>query len=129
MTDLKPATPQPTGTPLAGYAVAVDVGGIEKELAALWRTQSKEKAQELTRACSWNLVVHCVDEAGLKLGKATADTLIHSSPTRTILVKNESYNTHKYTSVCVGKCAGTSINCNRRTSVNARVSTTPTMII
>jgi len=93
MTDLKPATPQPTGTPLAGYAVAVDVGGIEKELAALWRTQSKEKAQELTRACSWNLVVHCVDEAGLKLGKATADTLIHSIPTRTILVKNEPYNT------------------------------------
>ncbi len=91
---LRPATtPQPSGTPLAGYAVAVDVGGIEKELAALWRTQSKEKSQALTRACSWNLVVHCSDDAALTLGKTTADALIHSVPTRTVLVKNEPYTT------------------------------------
>ncbi len=86
-------TPQPEGTPLAGYAVAVDIAGIEKELAALWRTQSKEKSQALTRACAWNLVIHCADDKSLALGKATADQLVRSVPTRTILVKNEPYTT------------------------------------
>ena len=41
--------PQPEGTPLAGYAISVDVNGIEKELAALWRTQSKDKEHPLAR--------------------------------------------------------------------------------
>ena len=82
-------TPQPEGTPLGGYAVAVDIAGIEKELAALWRTQSKEKSQALTRACAWNLVIQCADDASLTLAKATAYQLVHSVPTRTILVKNE----------------------------------------
>ena len=85
--------PQPEGTPLAGYAISVDVNGIEKELAALWRTQSKEKAQALTRACAWNLVVQCTDEAAMAKAKLTADALVHAVPTRTILVMNMPYAT------------------------------------
>ena len=85
----------PEGTPLGGMAVAVDVAGIEKELASLWRTQSKEKAQALTRACSWNLIVHCSDDASVARAKQTADALVRSVPTRTIIVKNEPYATGK----------------------------------
>lgn len=88
-------TVAPPGTPLAGHAIAVDIGGIEKELAALWRTQSKEKSQALTRACSWNLIIHCTDDASVRRVKTTADALIHSVPTRTIVVKNEPYATGK----------------------------------
>ncbi len=85
--------PQPEGTPLAGYAVSVDVGGIEKELAALWRTQSKEKSAALTRACAWNLVVYCSDDGAMTKAKLTADALVHAVPTRTILVLNHPYAT------------------------------------
>ena len=85
--------PQPEGTPLAGYAISVDVNGIEKELAALWRTQSKEKSQALTRACAWNLVVQCSDDDAMSKAKRTADALVHAVPTRTILVKNTPYAT------------------------------------
>ena len=82
---------QPEGTPHGGAAVAVDVARIEKELAALWRTQSSEKA--LTRACSWNLIVHCNDDAVAEAAKQTADGLVRSVPTRTILVTNHPYAT------------------------------------
>jgi glucose-6-phosphate dehydrogenase assembly protein OpcA len=82
---------QPAGTPHGGAAVAVDVTRIEKELAALWRTQSDEKA--LTRACSWNLIVHCSDETTAARAKQVADGLVRSVPTRTILVTNHAYAT------------------------------------
>ncbi|MDP2344776.1 MAG: glucose-6-phosphate dehydrogenase assembly protein OpcA [Deltaproteobacteria bacterium] len=85
--------PQPEGTPLAGYAISVDVNGIEKELAALWRTQSKDKEHPLTRACAWNLVVQCGDEEAMTKAKVTADALVHAVPTRTILVMNNPYAT------------------------------------
>jgi glucose-6-phosphate dehydrogenase assembly protein OpcA len=82
----------PEGTPLGGMAVAVDVTGIEKELASLWRAQSKERAQALTRACSWNLIIHCADEAAAAEAKKTADALVRSVPTRTIIVTNQPYS-------------------------------------
>lgn len=84
---------KPEGTPLGGMAVAVDVNGIEKELASLWRTQSKDKEQALTRACSWNLIVVTNSDEATKHAKKTADALVSSVPTRTILVRNDPYAT------------------------------------
>jgi glucose-6-phosphate dehydrogenase assembly protein OpcA len=78
---------QPEGTPLGGAALSVDVAAIERELASLWRSESSNKA--LTRACSWNLVVHCSDPDAAMRAKAVADTLVRAVPTRTILVTNE----------------------------------------
>lgn len=83
----------PAGTPLGGAAVAVDIGGIEKELAALWRTQSKEKQNALTRACSWNFIVFSSDEAVHQQSKVFADAMVRSVPTRSILVLNQPYAT------------------------------------
>jgi glucose-6-phosphate dehydrogenase assembly protein OpcA len=89
MTDAK----NPAGTPLGGAAVAVDVGGIEKELAALWRTQSKDKDNALTRACSWNFIVFSNDERVHEQAKRYADVMVRSVPTRSILVLNQPYAT------------------------------------
>jgi glucose-6-phosphate dehydrogenase assembly protein OpcA len=83
----------PAGTPLGGMAVAVDIGGIEKELASLWRTQSAEKSQALTRACSWNFIVFANEEAAFKSAKGFADEMVRSVPTRSILVLNQPYAT------------------------------------
>ncbi len=84
---------KPAGTPLGGMAVAVDMSGIEKELASLWRTQSKEKEQALTRACSWNFIVFSNDESAHKRAKGFADAMVQSVPTRSILVFNQPYAT------------------------------------
>lgn len=83
----------PEGTPLGGAAVAVDIGAIEKELAALWRTQSKEKQNALTRACSWNFIVFSNDEVAYQAAKVHADAMVRSVPTRSILVLNQPYAT------------------------------------
>ena len=83
----------PAGTPLGGMSIAVDVGGIEKELASLWRNQSAEKSQALTRACSWNFIVFANDEAAFKSAKGYADVMVRSVPTRSILVLNQPYAT------------------------------------
>lgn len=81
----------PAGTPKSGEEVAVDVGGIEKELAALWREQSSEKSKALTRACSWNFIVYASDDVVFDRAKGVADQLVLSVPTRSILVQNQPY--------------------------------------
>lgn len=77
----------PAGTPRNGEEVAVDVAGIEKELAALWRGEASNKA--LTRACSWNFIVYAGDDDVFAAARAEADKLVQSVPTRSILVKNQ----------------------------------------
>jgi hypothetical protein len=89
--DTKANSAAPAGTPLGGMAVAVDVAGIEKELASLWRTQSQEQSKALTRACAWNLIVYTTDDDAAARAKQFADKLVSSVPTRTILVKNQPY--------------------------------------
>jgi glucose-6-phosphate dehydrogenase assembly protein OpcA len=91
MIDTKAHPGAPAGTPLGGMAVAVDVAGIEKELASLWRTQSQDESKALTRACAWNLIVYTTDDEASARAKQFADKLVSSVPTRTILVKNQPY--------------------------------------
>ncbi len=68
---------------------SVDIGAIEKELAALWRGASKER--HVTRACSWNLVVHCGDDAIFDQAKATVDEAVRHVPSRTLMLKPRPY--------------------------------------
>lgn len=61
----------------AGEQFAVDPDGIERELAAIWRTagRSTDRGQPVTRACLWNVVVH-VEERDGREGSGDAQTLI-----------------------------------------------------
>jgi glucose-6-phosphate dehydrogenase assembly protein OpcA len=76
-----------------GKDIGVNVSGIEKELAALWRSASKEK--QVTRACSWNLVVHCGDDAAFEASKAIVDEAVRHVPSRTLVIKPRPYATGK----------------------------------
>ena len=67
----------------------VNVGSIEKELAALWRQASREK--QVTRACSWNLVVHCAEESGYDGVKKVVDAAVRHVPSRTLVLKPRPY--------------------------------------
>ncbi len=69
--------------------VGVDVGAIERELAALWRDASKRSAthSQVTRACSWNLVVHCGDDAVYTAARPLVDQAVREVPTRTLMLK------------------------------------------
>ncbi|MCC7070281.1 MAG: hypothetical protein IT383_03095, partial [Deltaproteobacteria bacterium] len=69
--------------------VGVDVGGIERELAALWRDASKRSRNhaQVTRACSWNLVVHCADDATHAMARPLVDQAVRHVPTRTLMLK------------------------------------------
>ena len=81
----------PAGTPKGGEEVSVDVGGIEKELAALWREQSSEASKALTRACSWNFIVYASNDVVFDRAKVVADRLVLLVPTRSILVQHQPY--------------------------------------
>lgn len=70
----------------SGHAVAVDVGSIERDLAALWR-QSADSGKAVSRACQWNLVVHAPTDAELEKAKRLADSLVVAVPSRTIIVR------------------------------------------
>ncbi len=68
-----------------GAAIGVDVAGIERDLAALWR-QAATGTQAVTRACSWNLVVHAEGDAALDKAKLLADALVAIVPSRTLVL-------------------------------------------
>lgn len=70
-----------------GHAVGVDVAAIERDLAALWRKAGASGSeQSVTRACSWNLVVHATTDAELARAKALADALVAVVPSRTLVL-------------------------------------------
>ncbi len=66
-----------------GHAIGVDVSGIERDLAALWRKASTHDAS-VTRACSWNLVAHATSAGELERVRFLADALVEAVPTRTL---------------------------------------------
>jgi glucose-6-phosphate dehydrogenase assembly protein OpcA len=70
----------------SGQAIAVDVGSIERDLAALWR-QSAESGKSVARACQWNLVVHAPTDVDHDKAKKLADAIVVTVPTRTIIVR------------------------------------------
>jgi glucose-6-phosphate dehydrogenase assembly protein OpcA len=69
----------------------VNVGAIEKELAALWRSASTDK--QVTRACSWNLVVHCAEEPLYEATKIVVDQAVRHVPSRALILKPRPYAT------------------------------------
>lgn len=70
-----------------GHAVGVDVAAIERDLASLWRQASGAGNEyAVTRACSWNLLVHATTDAELARAKALADALVVAVPSRTLIL-------------------------------------------
>jgi hypothetical protein len=68
-----------------GASVGVNVAAIERDLASLWR-QAATGQKAVTRACSWNLVVHVVGDETLERAKTLADALVAIVPSRTLIL-------------------------------------------
>jgi glucose-6-phosphate dehydrogenase assembly protein OpcA len=73
-----------------GEPIAVDVGGIERELATLWKEAGRagdgDRARALSRATLWNLVVPVRGQAHLDATKKVIDALTPTVPARVILL-------------------------------------------
>ena len=69
----------------SGSAVGVDVGAIERDLAALWRKASQADAS-VTRACSWNLVVAVSSDEELRRARVLVEALVAQVPSRTVVL-------------------------------------------
>ncbi|MBL8909372.1 MAG: 6-phosphogluconolactonase [Archangium sp.] len=98
-----PPTPSAQG-PLVerftkGDAIGVDVAGIERELAALWRqsaqgtvphpTASAQGPLPVMRACSWNLVVYAESVGALERARALAELVVDAIPSRALIIHHE----------------------------------------
>lgn len=70
-----------------GGPVRVDVGAIENDLASLWRMASATNTA-VTRACSWNLVVHAMGDAELARARSLAESLVSAVPSRTLVLNH-----------------------------------------
>ncbi|MGV3623302.1 MAG: 6-phosphogluconolactonase [Archangium sp.] len=64
--------------------VGVDVAGIERELASLWREAAKG-SDAVMRACSWNLVV-LTNDAELERAKKLSEVFVELVPSRTLMI-------------------------------------------
>lgn len=69
----------------SGQSIGVDVAGIERDLAALWRKASSEDTS-VTRACAWNLVVTTHSEEEALRARKLADALSEAVPSRTLVL-------------------------------------------
>ncbi len=69
-----------------GAIIGVDVGGIERELASLWRQASSNRDRAVTRACSWNLIVHVEADAELEDARALVDKVVFAVPSRSLVL-------------------------------------------
>lgn len=107
-----------------GKDIGVNISGIEKELAALWRSASQDK-HEVTRACSWNLVVHCGDDATFDAAKPVVDEAVRHVPSRTLVLKPRPYATGKeieawVTANCQVAPGGGKLLCTEEITVESR---------
>lgn len=103
--------------------IGVNVGGIEKELASLWRSASKDK--QVTRACSWNLVVHCGDDAIYESARKTIDEAVRHVPSRTLILKPRPYAVGKeieawVTANCQVAPGGGKLLCTEEITIESR---------
>jgi glucose-6-phosphate dehydrogenase assembly protein OpcA len=83
-----------------GDDIGVDVTQIERELASLWRSVGQASSGEassgragspaldkaVTRACSWNLLVHVAAESELDDARALVDKVVFPVPSRAIVL-------------------------------------------
>src|SRR5438105_11122652 len=79
----------------SGRAIAVPLPQIERELATLWREAAQAaratgRAQALTRACLWNLVVRVPGETALVRAKRIIDAISSSVPARVLVLETRS---------------------------------------
>ena len=70
-----------------GGRVGVDVGAIERDLASLWRRASAANTA-VTRACSWNLVVHTTTDAERARAQGLVESLVSAVPSRTLILNH-----------------------------------------
>src|SRR5437773_8216539 len=84
----------------SGRAIAVPLARIEEELATLWREAAQQatqkattsgresgRAQALTRACLWNLIVRVPGESALVRAKRIVDAISPSVPARVLVIE------------------------------------------
>lgn len=73
-----------------GEAVAVDVGAIERELGALWRSAWRDAgAAPVTRAALWNIIVPVQDGEPFVRAKSLIDSLAPLVPARVIVLRHQ----------------------------------------
>jgi glucose-6-phosphate dehydrogenase assembly protein OpcA len=71
----------------SGKDIGVDVSSIERELGSLWRQASGASAElAVTRACSWNLLVHVSDQVDIEIVRALIDKVVAAVPSRAIVL-------------------------------------------
>jgi glucose-6-phosphate dehydrogenase assembly protein OpcA len=68
-----------------GEPIAVEIGEIERELAALWKQASATGAEgAVSRAALWNVIIPVRGRSGLAATKHLVDEIAPALPTRTI---------------------------------------------
>lgn len=68
-----------------GADIGVDVTSIERELVSLWRQASSDD-RAVTRACSWNLLVHVAEGEDVEASRALVDKVVLPVPSRAIVM-------------------------------------------
>jgi len=87
-----------------GVATAVDVAGIERQLAALWQMAAESETAAVTRASMGNLVVVCETEAGQEHVTDVIRTLTSRHPCRAVVLRAQPSAADELTASITAHC-------------------------
>jgi len=87
-----------------GVATAVDVAGIERQLAALWQMAAESETAAVTRASMGNLVVVCETEAGQEHVTEVIRTLTSRHPCRAVVLRAQAAAADELTASITAHC-------------------------
>lgn len=73
---------------VGGEEVPVDVSAIERSLSEVWRAQSDESGEPVTRAALWNVVAHTSTDAEKTHATETLGVASASVPQRSIVIRS-----------------------------------------
>lgn len=76
------------GRLVGGEDLSVDIAAIERSLSEVWREQSDDGAEPVTRAALWNVVAHTGTDADRNLATETLGVASISVPQRSIVIRS-----------------------------------------
>lgn len=117
-----------------GEDLSVDVTAIERSLSKIWRQESDDGTEPVTRAALWNVVAHTASDSDKNLATQTLGLASVSVPQRSIVIRSARSDDDELSSWIGANChlvSGSRQVCSEEISIVAggrRVSHVPSLV-
>lgn len=119
---------------IRGEELSVDIAAIERSLSEVWRQESDEGTEPVTRAALWNVVAHTATDSDRNVATQTLGVASISVPQRSIVIRSSREGEEELSSWIGANChlvSGSRQVCSEEISIVAggsRVAHVPSLV-